>query len=91
MYLILPNNRCNGTSRKEIEKKREKQGFFGQKDPPPKNELAAGGVRKWGLGGLGGGEREHFTVCIPSPNLLWVGGFDWGKRDEDKWMLCLGG
>jgi hypothetical protein len=36
MYLILPNNRCNGTSRKEIEKKREKQGFFGQKDPPPK-------------------------------------------------------
>ena len=25
------------------------------------------------------------------PNLLWVGGFDGGDRDEDNKMLCFGG
>ena len=30
-------------------------------------------------------------MCAPAPNLLGRGGFERGRRDEDKVMLCVGG
>ncbi len=51
IYLIVSNNQCNGLSRKITGKKGENKVFFGPKDPPPKNELAAGGLRNWVWGG----------------------------------------
>ncbi len=47
LYLIFVKNKLKNGENRET----EKTGFFGQKDLLPKNELVAGGVRKWCLGG----------------------------------------
>ena len=52
--------------------------------------MARGG-RKGGLGGIGGRGWQESRGGSSVPNLLWVGGFDGGDRDEDNKMLCFGG